>query len=320
MPKNQPATNLAAFIALILAALPLGAQTPAAPSTPTFEAAAIKPAADTAGRGQVAIGMGVQPGETFNTSRATLAMLIQFAYDLKPQQVLGAGGWMTSDGWDIQAKGPEGPPLSRSENEKQTRLMLQALLADRFGLKTHTETRPFDVYYLTVAKGGPKLTPDDRQPTPPGSADPDTGARGGPPPGPPPPPPGPGGRAMGMRGPMPPGAVMMGPGIVRAEAAPTARLADVLSNDLGELVIDKTGLTGTYDFTLQWTPGPGEGMRGPGGRMMMPPPGADGAGQVSDTGPSIFTAVEQQLGLKLETGKGPVDVLVIDHAEKPSGN
>ena len=103
--------------------------------------------------------------------------------------------------------------------------------------------------------------------------------------------------------------------------APISFLTMTLSNQLGRTVVDETGLRGKYDFTLKWTPdqsernlfggGPGPGP-GPGGKDMPPPPDPDG--------PSLFTALQEQLGLKLESKKGPVEILVIDRVEKPSEN
>jgi uncharacterized protein (TIGR03435 family) len=100
-------------------------------------------------------------------------------------------------------------------------------------------------------------------------------------------------------------------GDLNGYAAPMAMFANVLSQGLGRSVIDKTALPGKFDFKLIWTPGPGEG--GSNIPPDMPPP-------ADTSGPSIFTAIQEQLGLRLESSKGPVDVLVIDHAEKPDAN
>jgi uncharacterized protein (TIGR03435 family) len=103
-----------------------------------------------------------------------------------------------------------------------------------------------------------------------------------------------------------------------AQGVPISDLVRPLSQQLGRTVIDKTGLTGNYDFTLQWTPdeNQGGGLKGPEGG----PSSADGAAPPESSGPSIFTALEEQLGLKLESQKGPVEIVVIDHVEKPSQN
>jgi bla regulator protein blaR1 len=232
----------------------------------------------------------------FNATNVPLKMLIQHAYGVEDNQILGAPSWLGSARYDIEAK------VSSSETDAlhnlgpdQRRLMLQPLLADRFQLKVHTEVRELPVLALVVAKGGPKLheaKPGDTYPN---------GIKGF------------DGEAGG------PGLMHMGPGQLTAQGLPMSSVAQLLSQQLGRTVHDKTGLTGKYDFTLQWTPeaggspmmkGPDAGQQGPGG----PPSPADNGG------PSIFTAIQEQLGLKLESQKGPVEVLIIDHVETPSEN
>ncbi len=106
----------------------------------------------------------------------------------------------------------------------------------------------------------------------------------------------------------------MGRGQFSAQAAPLSLLADSLSRQLGRVVLDKTGLTGLYDFELKWTPDESQS------QMFKGPDGADSAPPPDASGPTIFTALQEQLGLKLEAQKGPVEVLVIDHVEKPTEN
>jgi uncharacterized protein (TIGR03435 family) len=109
------------------------------------------------------------------------------------------------------------------------------------------------------------------------------------------------------------GIMMNGRGDLTMTGATLERFADILSRQVGRLIVDKTGLKGEYDFTLKWTPDEGQGaMRGG-------PPG-DAAPPPEASGPTIFTALQEQLGLKLETQKGPVDTIVIDHVERPSEN
>jgi uncharacterized protein (TIGR03435 family) len=169
--------------------------------------------------------------------------------------------------------------------------MLQPLLAERFKLKAHTETKQLPVYELIVAKGGPKLkeaTPGDTYAN--GFKGPDGVGRGG--------------------------MMRMGRGQLTGQGVPITTLTNLLSQQLQRTVVDKTGLTGKYDLELNWTPEQGEGGLGP-------PPGAASpqAEPAPDaTGPSIFTALQEQLGLKLQSTKGPVETLVIDHAEMPSEN
>jgi uncharacterized protein (TIGR03435 family) len=109
-----------------------------------------------------------------------------------------------------------------------------------------------------------------------------------------------------------------GRGELTVNGVALARFADVLSRQIGHIVVDKTGLKGNYDFTLKWTPDEGQMPGGPGGGPGGPP--RDAAPPPDASGPSIFTALQEQLGLKLESQKGPVDTLVIDHVERPSEN
>jgi uncharacterized protein (TIGR03435 family) len=162
--------------------------------------------------------------------------------------------------------------------------MLQALLADRFKLTIHRETKDLPAYALVIAKNGPKL-----QEAKPGTY-PEDGK----------------GHA---------GRILMDPGQLTGQGLPIATLAEFLSEWLGRTVLDQTGLKGNYDFTLKWTPEPGQGMmlRGPEGSN----PGPEG-GPPTDS-PAI-TAIQEELGLKVESTKAPVEVLVIDHVEKPSEN
>jgi uncharacterized protein (TIGR03435 family) len=115
------------------------------------------------------------------------------------------------------------------------------------------------------------------------------------------------------------GIMMNGRGELTVNYIDLHMFADVLSRVVGRIVIDKTGLTGKYDFALKWTPDEGQGMMMPSGGK----PGGDGAGAPpppESSGPSIFTALQEQLGLKLESQKAPTDVLVIQHVERPSEN
>jgi uncharacterized protein (TIGR03435 family) len=183
------------------------------------------------------------------------------------------------------------------------RLMLRSLLAERFKFTGHNETREMPVYALVKArpdgKLGDKLTP---------AAVDCAAARGrragGPPPGPPPGPPAPGQR--------PECGMMMGPGRVMAGGMSMAEFARSLSQLVGRVVTDKSGLTGGYDFELTYSP---EGIGGG------PPPLINGAPPAIDpNAPTIFTALQEQLGLKLDTERGQVEVLVIDTVDRPSAD
>jgi uncharacterized protein (TIGR03435 family) len=192
--------------------------------------------------------------------------------------------------------------MPQEQRSQQIRLMVQALLADRFKLKATRQTKELPVYALVVAKGGVKMKEAPAPPPNPSGA--------------PPPLPTPGSAPR-------PGMIMMtGRGEVTGTAVPVASIANILSRQPetgGRVVIDKTGLTGNYDWSLKWTPesgGPmGGGPGGPGG-----PGGGDSAPPPDASGPSFFTAIQEQLGLKLESQKAPVEVVVIDHIEEPSAN
>jgi uncharacterized protein (TIGR03435 family) len=232
-------------------------------------------------------------------TNVTPQMLVRLAYGIQDNQISGAPTWFNSDSYNLEAKmGSSVVDELRKMSEDQRKVgrqqMLQALLADRLKLTVHRETKDLPVYALVIAKNGPKL-----QKARPG----DTYADG----------------FKGIDG-LPAGPhnmVLRGRGEFRAQAQPISALARALSHALGRPVLDRTGLTGEYDIALQWTPesqtpmfkGTEEGQQNSGSR-----PSAD------SSGPSIFTAIQEQLGLKLESQKGLAEVLVIDHVEKPSEN
>jgi bla regulator protein BlaR1 len=242
------------------------------PDRPSFEVVSVKPGDPSDRRVLVAM----QPGGRFTATNATLKMLIGFAYDLRDHQMAGGPSWLGSERYNVEAKADSATPIPPASNGATMRLMAQSFLAERFKLAVHHETKEEQVYELVVAKGGPKL----KEAT-------DT-AKG------------------------PQQGLGMGRGKVNGMAAATSLIARFLSEQLGRSVIDKTGLTGKYDFALTWTPEFGQQFPG-GDRPEAPPP-------TDANGPSIFTAIQEQLGLRLESAKGPVDVLVIDHAEKPDAN
>jgi len=266
-----------------IAGLILAAGFGASQSRPSFEVASIKPSSGDMHRTMV----GIQPGGRFNASGVTTKLLIQQAYGIKDFQITGGPGWIGSDRYDISAK-PEGPA-----NQDQLKLMLQSLLEDRFQLKMHPETKEMPVYALVVAKDGPKLK-EVNEPAPDSV---ETGGRGNP-----------GGRGGRQ------GLMRMGRGQLSGQAVGLDMLVTQLSNILGRAVIDKTGLKGKYDLTLEWAPDESQGMMFRGG-----PPDA-GATSPDTAGPSIFTALQEQLGLRLESQKGAVQIFVVDRVEKPSEN
>jgi bla regulator protein blaR1 len=232
------------------------------------------------------------------TATTTVQMLIRIAYGIEENQISGAPGWVGSEKYEVEAKMDQAtadkvrklgaPPQAEPVRQH----MLQVLLADRLKLTTHRETKELPIYSLVVAKGGSKLheaKPGDTYPN---------GIKG------------PDGR------PVPPGShfMRMGRGELTAQGLGMDDIAHLLTRQTGRTVVDNTGLKGNYDFTLHWTPD----------QIAPTPNGPGSAGPDSSTssesGPSIFTAIQEQLGLKLESQKGPVEILVIDHVERPSEN
>ncbi len=192
-----------------------------------------------------------------------LSDLITYAYDIKDYQVTGEPHWAEIDRYDITAKASQGTELTRALG----RPMMQALLANRFQLKVHSETREMPVYALVVAKGGPKFkeSPADAKQL----------------------------LTLASKGKA---------AVMTVTKGDMAQLAGQFSkrNNVDRPVVDRTGLTGTYDYKLEW--------------------GDDAAVAANSDVVSIFTAMQEQLGLKLEPAKAPIPVVVVDHAEKPSDN
>jgi uncharacterized protein (TIGR03435 family) len=212
-------------------------------------------------------------GRQLITANTPLSFLIAFVYGLHPQQISGGPAWLGSDRFDIAATfEAEGIP-----NEKQLKTMVQKLLADRFQLKFHMDKKEMSVYTIVQGKTGPKLTASTGDPN-------------------------------GL-----PGLGFRGLGKLFTRNANIKDLASLLqTNVLDRPVLDQTGLTARYDFTLDWTPDEFQFN----GRGASAPPPAAGA----DVPPDIFTAFQNQLGLKLEGTKAAADLFVIEKAEKPSEN
>ena len=213
------------------------------------------------------------PG-TCSFARTTLDEIIAEAYAVPRADVdrliVGGPSWLREDHFDIEARADS--PRSRAELGR----MLQALLADRFGLQVHRETREFDGFALETVEGQHKLQTADSS------------------------------AATGTRSTA---------GTVTATALPMARLAMLLDRRLAKPVVDKTGLTGRYTFTLAWTPSDEEVFLPPELLAVFPAP------TVRDrSGPSLFTALREQLGLRLRPQKVPIEVLVIDAVSHPTPN
>lgn len=312
------------------AVFPLSSQTPPKPS---FEVISIKPTAP----GPNFIRGGAPRGDRFDFTGANLRMLLNVAYSRIGNgpggqlQIFGGPAWMDSERYDVQAKADcSGGKLSR----EQTQLMMQSLLEERFQLKAHKETRDLPIYNLVVAKDGSKLKASaDQTPSPltangpPQPCDPDAPQFTLPPP---PPPPRGGGGPDGRGGlpdlsNMPRGAMfmMMSPtGMTMVtNGVPIGNLVNMLAQQVGRPVVDKTDLKGLFDFKLTFSP---EGLQTPFGGLA-PPGGGPAPGGLSttpnaaDPNPSLFTAI-QELGLRLESTKGPVEVLVVDSVQKPTEN
>ncbi|HLW98616.1 MAG TPA: TIGR03435 family protein [Candidatus Acidoferrales bacterium] len=293
----------------LLGAARAGAQATQAGSAalPSFEVVSIKPDRSDDGR------MMFQntPGK-FTMTNTTIKFVIEFAYNIKDFQLSGGPSWISSDHYDINAKIEDSvsaalEKLPPDQRQEQVRLMFQSMLADRFNMKLERETKELPVFALVVAKGGPKLTQ---------TADPPPAPAGDGPVGPPP---GFGGGGGGGRGGGrgPGRTFMIGRGQINMNGAPLSALADALSRqaDIARVVVDETGLRGDYDIALKWTPeGPvqlnGQDTNPAAGTAPLPDP----------SGVSIFTALQDQLGLKLESRKAPTETFVISHIDKPSEN
>lgn len=261
--------------ALLLSSSLVLAQAPAATqnSTPrpkfdSFEVATIKPVNPEAKSGRYIV---MQGNSRFVEKAYTLKLLIAAAYDLNPRTILGGPSWIESDHYDILAVTPG--DVRPTHDEQMS--MLRTLLAERFSLAFHREQKEFSIYQLEVAKGGPKLSPSKAPDDPPALVS----------------------------------TVHPDHVLLPARSASMRDFVSLLQRAvLDRPVVDKTSLSGKYDFDLHWTPDETQF----GGSLPVAP--AD-AGE-----PPLFLAVQDQLGLRLTATRGPVDALVVDKAERPSAN
>ena len=237
----------------------------AATANPAFEVATIKPSRpETQGKAFTMRGRQVL---TINTH---LSDLITFAYGVHVRQIVNAPEWATQDRFDVAGV----PDTEGQPNERQLRIMVQKLLADRFKLTFHRDKQELSVYALVLGRDGAKLAKSVADPN-------------------------------GL-----PGLMFRGLGVLPAINASMTDFANVLQGAVMDRpVVDQTGLTGKFDFTLTWTPDDSQ-FRGMGIRVPPPPDNA--------TAPNLFTAIQEQLGLRLESTKAPAEVLVIDRVEKPT--
>ncbi len=240
--------------------------------TAQFEVASVKPAPAEARGIRCAGGPGTSDPGSLRCENYSLSFLVMMAYNLRGFQ-LAAPAWMDAARYNVAAKIPPGA------DRRQFGLMQQNLLAERFGLKVHFEKKDTTVYELTVAKGGPKFKESQE----PAAEKPEAAWR--------PPAGGPPARTRAH---------------VNLKGESVADLANFLSNQLGQPVMDATGLSGRYDYDLSF-------LMEPGGRAAGP---VASNGQEPELGISLIDAVRDQLGLRLEKKKGQADILVVDHAEK----
>jgi len=283
---NRKGTAVAVVLCLCLTGH-LRAQTPQGSSSlPSFDVASIKPNKS----GEFFGRFGYEPGGQLVVVNNAVRNLIRSAYGLQNYQILGGPDWMNADRYDVSARAAGNPP------EEQLRLMLRRLLSDRFKLVATRETREIPIYALVVARPERPLGPDLRRAAvdcmPIVAAAEKQGAV--------PQLPQPQGNrpACGTRS-MP--GLMMGAGVSMAD------LARNLVGPTDRMVVDRTGLAGAWDFDLKFVlDGPPPNIPG------LPPPPADA--------PSLFTALQEQLGLRLEPQRAPVDVLVITSIERPTEN
>jgi uncharacterized protein (TIGR03435 family) len=285
---------LAAFISIGLSAFG-HAQTAgpaAATARPEFDVASIR--LNTRGGASTMM----TPGDRMTVINMSLEQLIRIAYGVRDDQITGGAAWIRRDRYDIEATGNGlHAPAASGPRNKPAHLMLQTLLEDRFQLKVHREVKEGAVYELWVAKGGVKM------PLQPAGSCVDMWKPGAMVPGGPPQVYCDDWQEAGM-------GRMVGAGITMAtKGDPNAGLIAALTQILSQTVIDKTGLIGAYEVHLDWTPD-----------MAAVPDAVPNTVPTADTGPSIFTAVREQLGLELKATKGPVQMLVVDSAQQPSAN
>ncbi len=258
------------------------------------------------------------PGQITGTG-VTIKALVMWAYDVRPYQVQ-CPGWMDSERYEVMAK------VAQATTKAQARIMMQNLLAERFKVALHKDSKEMTIYELVLGKNGPKL----KETSEPEAVLPKSGEAAPPPP-PPPPPPGPGQRpAMDENGfpVLPRGSgrgrstIMFSSGRAKMTALgwTMENFASMLSGQLDKPVRDMTGLKAAYDINFEFDP-PNMGVRligGPSGPPPRPVAGDAGSGDASEpsTSPNIFDAVQKQLGLRLESKKSLIEIVVIDRAEK----
>jgi uncharacterized protein (TIGR03435 family) len=279
---RQPVVAVALAVA---ACAGVAAQAPAPAAPRSFDVASVKPHDPANPRSM----MVADASGRFTAVNIPVVMLIRTARGLQNDQVVGGPAWMRSDGFDIVAKAPDGTPVTAMGP------MLESLLADRFQLTSHRENRELPVYELVKARGdgtlGPRLVPNGcvwdftKPPAPPKPGEAQCGG------------------------------ISEGFGRMTLNATPIPVFLQYLAPKVNRVVVDRSGLTGNFDIELRWTPD-----------VLPPRPPGLAADQpirvngesIDPNGPSLFTALQEQLGLKLDGTRAPVDVLVIDRLERPA--
>jgi uncharacterized protein (TIGR03435 family) len=235
-------------------------------AVPAFDVASVKPS-DPAARRMFVDAMS---GGKLTAGSVSLSWLVQFAYGLESYQLSGGPGWMSTSRYDVMARAQD-----PNAGQDQIRQMTQTLLADRFALKVHTESKELPIYRLITAKAAKGLR-----------------------------------QIPACAAPECPAFDMLIGGQITARGVTMEDFAHAMTDVTGRPVRNQTNLAGQYDFRLSWTPDDATpGAVGPRGSPAPDP-----------TLASVFTSLTEQLGLKLQSDKGPVDVYIIDHAEKPSEN
>jgi bla regulator protein blaR1 len=293
VPIVAGAIEAAAFAAGQLPGMPTGG--PPIDPEMRFEVVSIKPF-DSSGGAQPRITM--NPGR-YDVMGMPLRLVVGQGLGAPLDRIFGWPDWIDTERYTIAAKMPDGPPPPA----RALFVMIENLLKDRFNLVTHRETREMPIYNLVVARSdrpGPGLKESSRECRAELTERLEAARRGAP-------------MQTTPAGCM---TLKLNVGTVSMIGIQMAQLANFLTQSVGRPVIDRTGLTSFYDLTLKWTPDPGGGPTPfglPAGVLpTAPPPPAD------PDAPNIFTAVQEQLGLKLEAGRGPVEVVVIDRLEKPT--
>ena len=287
-----------AMVAITSLAPRVTAQAPNPVATVAFEAASVKPNIS----GENDTSMRPQPSGRFTATNAPLQLLVTYAYQLQQFQLQGAPGWLRTDRFDVIATLGAETPAAPVGSDQPTPMMLalRTLLADRFKLAVHWETQELPIYALVLARPDGKLGPNIR----PAAADCNAmsaasaaAAKEG--------------RTLSVNTPDRVACGMRNSaGRFQFGGNPLSMFALGLSNQVARTVVDRTGLTGNWDFEFTFTPE----------RVRQQALAGGVSPDVDSTAPSIFTAIQEQLGLKLESTKGPVRVLVIDRVERPTAD